>query len=229
MREDNGDIYDEIEAAAGGDIGPTLELLGQTFTLVDFELQQTRFIDEKTGENRITHIATVALEGGSEEERPRYWLGGFLVNRQLAAIREKGIPLPLLLKLGGKGTKESPYMLLRPDGTASSAVASLPEADSEENPKDSPLVKRAKKAGATEVVTVRRKDGEQADMPWADFCGLWQGEGYGLDELGDICGATSAQALTHWFAADKGRTITVLKVEATKRRKPLEEEKMPFE
>ena len=214
------DIYQKAEEAA--EFPPTVakaDLLGQIFSIVRVAPKETEY-----GPN---WIATILWPPDSEEEQ-EFW-GGVVLNRQFQAIEED---LPATWTLTRDSKKNSPFVLRAPDGVAApEAGVDSPStiAAKATGAKDSPLVERAKKAGATDVVTVRRKGGEQTDMPWADFCGLWQGEGYGLDELGDVCGATSARAVTHWFRADKGRTITVLKVEATKRRKPLEEEPMPFE
>ena len=39
----NGDDYDGLEQAAGGDVRPTAELVGATFELLDFEEIQPRW------------------------------------------------------------------------------------------------------------------------------------------------------------------------------------------
>ena len=101
----NGDDYDGLEQAAGGDVRATAELMGATFKLLDFEEIQTRWEDEKTGAKRQTQIATLILNG--EEEPLRYWLGGVKVNRQLVYLKTTG-RLPLVMKLGGEGNGRCP-------------------------------------------------------------------------------------------------------------------------
>ena len=211
-----------------GDALSMQDLEDKVFQIVGFNPGES---EGKWGMKRW-NLTQIIIEDGDEAYETEAFLSGNRINRILDGLHADD-EFPVRVRITRRGDLQgNPWDLMPADAELPLPLdgdSSLPVAEPDEKPKDSPLVKRAKKAGATEVVTVRRKGGEQTDMPWADFCGLWQGEGYGLDELGDICGATSAQALTHWFAADKGRTITVLKVEATQRRKPLQEEPMAFE
>lgn len=205
---ENGDDYDGLEKAAGGDISPTAELLDQTFTLIDFEAVGTRFKDETTGGQRNTQIATLILEGEAEEQR--FWLGGVMVNRQLAWLKTTG-RLPMLIKLGGKGTQDSPYKLVQPDGEDT----------------ESPLAKRARAAGPKVVDALegfRDKDGK---LDGVGFVRFWQDQGYGPDELSDIVHATTPSAVEHWFKTHKGKTMNDLLAIAQANRE--EPEELPFE
>ena len=216
------DIYQKAEEAA--EFPPTVnktDLLGQVFTIIRVTPKDTEY-----GPN---WIATILWPPDSDEEQ-EFW-GGVVLNRQFQAIQDD---LPATWTLTRDSRKNSPFILRAPDGEPApeAGVDSPQTVAAKATASQSSITRRANAAGTkqpdVEVVTVRRKNGEQVDMPWDEFLDAWKGEGFGEDELGTICGATTAQAVTHWFAADKGRTITVLKVEATKRRKPFEE-KIPFE
>ena len=189
----NGDDYDGLEQAAGGDVRPTAELVGATFELLDFEEIQTRWEDEKTGAKRHTQIATLVLEG--DEEPLRYWLGGVQVNRQLAYLKTTG-SLPMVMKLGGQGNQDSPYKLVRPD-------------------EETPLVKAGKAAGAKVVerkqmdalIAFRDNDGA---LDTKGFGRFWQDQGYGLDELRDIIGPLTAVSVEKWFSENPGKPVDEL-------------------
>jgi len=183
----NGEDYDGLEQAAGGDVRPTAELVGRTFELLDFEQIPTRWEDEKTGEKRHTQIATLILDG----EELRYWLGGVLVSRQLSWAKTTG-RLPMTMKLGGQGNQDSPYKLVRPD-------------------EETPLVTAGKAAGAK--VVGRSKDAlagfrdNDGTVDTKGFGRFWQEQNYGLDELRGIIGPLTASALEHWFKVNKGKTV----------------------
>ena len=206
-----GDGYDGLEQAAGGDVRATAELMGATFELIDFEEIQTRWEDERTDAKRQTQIATLILDG----EELRYWLGGVKVNRQLAYLKTTG-RLPLVMKLGGEGNQDSPYKLVRPD----------------EAPAESPLVKRAKAAGARPVKdapfdSLQSFRGNDGKLDGAAFVRFWQGQGYGPDNLSDIVGAASGPAVEEWFKKNKGKTVDDLLTIAQANR--VSEEALPFD
>lgn len=202
--------YDGLESAAGGDVRPTTELMGTVFTLIDFEVVETRYKDEKTGQNRMTQIATLIPE--DEEEHVRYWLGGVQVNRQLSWLKTTGA-LPMVMKLGGEGTQESPYKLVRPD-------------------EETPLVEAGKAAGA-KVVGRKGADAlmgfrdKQGKLDQSAFVGFWQDQGFGADDLGEIIGPITASSVEHWFKTNKGKTVDDLLTIAQANRD--EPEELPFE
>ena len=241
MVEETETLAERMAQAGDSGYGDALsmqDLVDKVFQVVGFTPGES---DGKWGRRRW-NLAQIVIEDGDESCETEAFLSGARVNRVLDMLHADG-ELPARVRVFRRDDLQGNPWDLMPADAELPLDEALPlaeelreavESEPEEAPKKPSVSQRAKTAtpkptAHKEVVTVRRKDGEQADMEWAEFCGLWQGEGYGLDELGDICGATSAQAITHWFKADKGRTITVLKVEATKRRKPLEEEKMPFE
>jgi len=206
----DGEDYDGLEQAAGGDVRATAELIGATFTLIDFEEIQTRWEDEKTGNKRTTQIATLILEG--EEEQLRYWLGGVQLNRQLSWVKTTG-RLPMVMKLGGEGNQDSPYKLVAPG-------------------EETPLVEASKAAGG---LVVERK-GADALVGFRDkkgaldakaFVGFWQDQGFGPDDLSEIIGPITASSLEHWFKTNKGKAVEDLLLIAEANRDNPEE--LPFE
>jgi hypothetical protein len=212
--------YDGLRQASGGDVRPTAELLGQTFTIIDFEDIETRFQDAKGG-NKSTHIATLTLEG--EEEQVRYWLGGVVLNRQLAWLKTTG-RLPFRLKLGGKGNQEAPYELVEPGAE----LRKKPQNPEVERPKTKPKVDRPKtfKDRIDDPLDYfRTGDGKldsKAFMQW------WEEEG-GLtsNDLASVIGKPTMTALEAWFAADLTRTVQGLVDEAAQR--VADDEALPFE
>jgi len=213
--------YDGLRQASGGDVRPTTELLGQTFTIIDFEDIETRFQDAKGG-NKSTHIATLTLEG--EEEQVRYWLGGVVLNRQLAWLKTTG-RLPFRLKLGGKGNQEAPYELVEPEEKAKKPRTLKPKTTakdvtySPENgvnlppPPDDPLD------------YFRLGDGKLDSKAFVQW---WEEEG-GLtsNDLASVIGKPTMTALEAWFAADLTRTVQGLVDEAAQR--VADDEALPFE
>jgi len=213
--------YDGLRQASGGDVRPTTELLGQTFTIIDFEDIETRFQDAKGG-NKSTHIATLTLEG--EEEQVRYWLGGVVLNRQLAWLKTTG-RLPFRLKLGGKGNQEAPYELVEPEEKAKKPRTLKPKTTakdvtySPENgvnlppPPDDPLD------------YFRLGDGKLDSKAFVQW---WEEEG-GLtsNDLASVIGKPTMTALEAWFAADPTRTVQGLVDEAAQR--VADDEALPFE
>jgi len=205
----SGDDYDGLEQAAGGDVRPIAELLGTIFTLLDFETVETRYKDEKTGQQRSTQIAILIPDG--EDEPLRYWLGGVQVNRQLFWLKTTG-RLPIVMKLGGEGTQDSPYKLMRPGEKA-------------------PVVQAAKSAGAK--VTGRKPfdalEGFRTDgvLDGKAFVRFWQDQGFGPDELSEIIGPITASALEQWFKQNKNKTVdNLLAIAQANRDEPQE---LPFE
>jgi len=207
--------YDGLRQASGGDVRPTAELLGQTFTLVEFESIETRYKDEKGGGNKSTHIATLTLDG--EEEQVRYWLGGVVLNRQLAWLKTTG-RLPFRVKLGGKGNQEAPYELEEPDGKPK---AQKPKADK-------PKVDRPKtfKQRIDDPLDYFRLGSGQLDSK--AFMQWWEEEG-GLtsNDLAGVIGQPTMTALEAWFAADPTRTVQGLVDEASGETQV--DEALPFE
>jgi hypothetical protein len=216
----NGDVYDGLAKAAGGDIGPTAELVGCVFTLLSFETVETKFKDDK-GKNKVTQIATLVLEG--QEESQRNWLGGVELNRQLPWLEENG-HLPVVVKLGGKGNQESPYELVAPNAESS------PDAPPAE-------AKSAKKAvgqkSADPLAHFRNPDGS---LNWEGDPKSFvetlerQPEGFTRYGLAAVIGAYSPQALEHWLKVGN-RTITDLKKVMLKAREgiPDPRDELPFE
>ncbi len=237
--EETGTLAERCQQA--GDAG-----YGDALSMQDLEDKVFQVIDFTPGESegkwgtRRWNLARVIIEDGEDTYEGEAFLSGNRVNRVLDMLQADG-ELPIRARILRRSDLQgTPWDLvpadsdLPMDGDLPLAEELREAVESEAKPVDSPVTAAAKKAGAVEVdrktvVTLRHKGGKQADMEWDEFCGAWQKEGFGLDELGDICGATSAQAVSHWFAANKNRTITTLKNEATKRRKPLEEAAMPFE
>ena len=205
----NGDDYDGLEQAAGGDVRAMAELLGTTFTLVDFESVETRFKDEKTGLNRCTHIARIIPEG--EEEEVRYWMGGVVVNRQLTWLKTTG-RLPFRVNLGGKGNQEAPYKLVAPD--------------KKPTVKKPPASRLGRVPGPDDPLDYFRLGNGKLDTK--AFVVWWQEQGFGPDDLADVVGATSASAVEAWFAADPMRTIQAL-IEEAQQIAHQDEEELPFE
>jgi len=216
--------YDGLRQASGGDVRPTTELLGQTFTIIDFEDIETRFQDAKGG-NKSTHIATLTLEG--EEEQVRYWLGGVVLNRQLAWLKTTG-RLPFRLKLGGKGNQEAPYELVEPEEKAKKPRTLKPKTTakdvtySPENgvnlppPPDDPLD------------YFRLGDGKLDSKAFVQW---WEEEG-GLtsNDLASVIGKPTMTALEAWFAADPTRTVQGLVDEASGETQVDEiKDELPFE
>jgi hypothetical protein len=202
--------YDGLRQAAGGDVRPTAELLGQTFTLIDFENVETRYKDEKGGGNKSTHIATLTLDG--EEEQVRYWLGGVVLNRQLAWLKTTG-RLPLRLKLGGKGNQESPYELVEPD----------------EKPKVKPKAEKPKafkERIGDPLDYFRTGDGKLDSKAFVQW---WEEEGLTSNDLASVIGKPTMTALEAWFAADATRTVQGLVDEASGMSQAEIDEALPFE
>lgn len=210
--------YDKMNEAAAGTAIATADLVGQVFIVED-----TRSVETEFGQR---YIAIVRWPPESDEIQEA-WMSGVILSRQVDAIKND---LPLVVKLTRNSKPNSPYILVEPTD--------------EEKPieeADSPLVARAKAAGAKEIgrivlTKVRLKDVGDMDMDWAVFIGKWEEEGFQPVEIGEICGATSARAVTHYFALNKKATVGTLKEEAlrrrqineaTKARKPLAE--IPFE
>jgi len=218
--------YDGLRQASGGDVRPTTELLGQTFTIIDFEDIETRFQDAKGG-NKSTHIATLTLEG--EEEQVRYWLGGVVLNRQLAWLKTTG-RLPFRLKLGGKGNQEAPYELVEPETPQWDASHPLklakPVAEKIKPKVDRPKTFKQKTDDPLDYF--RTGDGKldsKAFMQW------WEEEG-GLtsNDLASVIGKPTMTALEAWFAADLTRTVQGLVDEASGETQVDEiKDELPFE
>jgi len=199
--------YDGLRQASGGDVRPTTELLGQTFTIIDFEDIETRFQDAKGGGNKATHIATLTLEG--EEEQVRYWLGGVVLNRQLAWLKTTG-RLPFRLKLGGKGNQEAPYELVEPETPQWDASHPLklakPVAEKIKPKVDRP--KTFKDRIDDPLAYFRTGDGKLDSKAFVQW---WEEEG-GLtsNDLASVIGKPTMTALEEWFAADPRRTVQML-------------------
>jgi len=214
--------YDGLKQSSGGDIRPMAELLGQTFTLVDFEDIETRFKDERTGLNRCTHIARVILDG--EEEEVRYWMGGVIVNRNLAWIKTTG-RLPFRVKLGGKGNQEAPYELVEPE-TPQWDASHPPKLAKPVAEKIKPKVDRPKtfKDRIADPLACFRKDGKLDSKAFVQW---WEEEG-GLtsNDLASVIGQPTMTALEAWFAADATRTVQGLVDEASG---TAVDEALPFE
>jgi len=213
--------YDGLRQASGGDVRPTTELLGQTFTIIDFEDIETRFQDAKGG-NKSTHIATLTLEG--EEEQVRYWLGGVVLNRQLAWLKTTG-RLPFRLKLGGKGNQEAPYELVEPETPQWDAYHPLKLAKPVAEKIKPKVVKTFKQRIDDPLDYFRLGSGQlnsKAFMQW------WEEEG-GLtsNDLASVIGKPTMTALEAWFAADATRTVQGLVDEAAQR--VADDEALPFE
>lgn len=202
--------YDGLRQASGGDVRPTAELLGQTFTLIDFENVETRYKDEKGGGNKSTHIATLTLDG--EEEQLRYWLGGVVLNRQLAWLKTTG-RLPFRVKLGGKGNQEAPYELEEPDGKpkAQKPRADKPKAFKEKVAEDDPLA------------YFRLGDGKLNSKAFVEW---WEGGVLTSNDLSGVIGTPTMSALQSWFDADPTRTLDTLVDEASGTQV---DEALPFE
>jgi len=204
--------YDGLRQSAGGDVRPTAELLGQTFTIIDCEDIETRFQDPKGGGNKTTHIATLTLEG--EEEQVRYWLGGVVLNRQLAWLKTTG-RLPFRVKLGGKGNQEAPYELVEPDG----------------KPKAKPKTKTtARDVTCSEdpLAYFRTGDGKLDSKAFVQW---WSEQGLTSNDLASVIGKSTMSALQSWFDANPTRTVQGLVDEAMGETKPpwAEDEALPFE
>ena len=210
----NGDVYDGLAKAAGGDIGPTAELVGCVFTLLSFETVETKFKDDK-GKNKVTQIATLVLEG--QEESQRNWLGGVELNRQLPWLEQNG-HLPVVVKLGGEGNQDSPYELVAPDQKAPAKKKAAPL--KERLTSDDPLSSFRLDTGKLDTTA---------------FVRWWQEQGLGPDELADVVGAANATAVEAWFAADPLRTTQTLIDEARfdsvpeDQELPFDDQELPFE
>jgi len=192
------DAHEKAAEAAKSTAIATEDLLNEVFSIETIRSVQTKFGQRK--------IVTIFWPPESDEVQEA-WLSGVVIDRQLDAIKDD---LPAIFTLTRDSEPNSPYILVAPDEGA-----------------HEPVEAAAKKPGGKTGVCLADFRDENGKLMLKSFVGWWQDQGYGPDDLQDIIGENTGQALEQWFAADKTRTLETLLMAAQAGYD--EPEELPFE
>lgn len=194
-----------------GDASAMAELEGRTFQILSFKMGER---DSNFSEGTYLYADTQLLveeEAGIVETSVE--LSGARICRQLQVLKDDDLPLrvKLVRRLDLKGV---PWDLQAVDGD-----------------EDSPVTAAAKAAGAKEKT--RKKTDPLAEfrddagkLKLSAFVVWWQEQKLGPDQLAEVVGANTDQALEHWFMVDKHRGLDDLVQAAKLKGGPAED--LPF-